>query len=387
MRKIPFYIPPISIGEYIQVFKTLRTRWLTTGEKNQILRRKISEYLSIDESKLFLVSSCSGGIHLLLDAFEVRGKEVIIPSITFISSVEMAIHTGAKPIIVDVDNFITISVEDTEKKITKNTKCIIPIYYAGNSYDVEGIKRIAKDNGILVIEDAAHAFGTEIDHIKVGNTEKLGTDAAVFSFYSTKNIQTGEGGLISTHHQHIIEKISKTYLHGMDKDAWKRYHSYMPTYDITEVGFKYNLPDILAAIGIAQIKKFKKLQRKREKIAEKYREYLSDIEGISAIETRKNTKHSNHLFVIRVKKDMWKITRDEFIKILYEKGISTSIHFTPVYRFTKYKQLLNLDPKNYPNSEKIFSEIVSLPIYPDLKQKHLEYICSVIKDTWKKFRR
>ncbi|MCX8028450.1 MAG: DegT/DnrJ/EryC1/StrS aminotransferase family protein [Brevinematales bacterium] len=386
--KIPFYKPSITILDYFEVFKTLKTGWLTTGKRNSEFTKLLSEYLEVEEKNLKLVSSCTAGLHLLFDAFEVKGYSIIIPSITFISPVEMSIISGAKPIIVDVeDEYLTISLDDIERKITKDTKIIVPTYYGGNPYDIDGMKKLSESYDIIVIEDGAHAFGTEYMGSKVGNTQKFGTSATVFSLYATKTLQTGEGGLISTHLENIIEKISKTYLHGMDKNAWKRYQDNLPFYDITEIGFKYNFPDILASIGIAQLKSFNKSQKERERVWNFYQNTLNDIEGIRLPKIRPNTKHSYHLFVIRLNLDMWKIDRNTFIKLLNEKGIGTSVHFTPVYRFSKYQSILSLNFKEFPISEKVYREIVSLPIYPSLSNKEIWYIVDTIKDIWKNYRR
>lgn len=386
--KVSFYKPTITLTDYIEVFKTLRSRWLTTGRKNKEFSDLLASYIGISSDNIKLVSSCTAGLHLLFDAFNLKGYEVLIPAITFISPVEMALLSGLKPVIVDVeDEYITIDPYDVEKRITKNTKSIIPTYYGGNPYDIEKIKEISQLHNLIIIEDAAHAFGTIYKGMKVGGTKKMGVDASVFSFYATKTLQTGEGGAISTHHQDVLEKISKTYLHGMDKNAWKRYNENIPLYDITEVGFKYNFPDILASIGIAQIKNFEKFQKKREKIWNIYQDRLKDIEGIRLPKVRKNSIHSYHLFVIRLELDMWKIDRNTFISLLSDRGIGTSIHFTPVYRFSKYREILRVNPIDYPNSEKIFNEIVSLPIYPDLSTKEINYICDTIHNIWKKFRK
>lgn len=385
--KVPFYKPPITLLEYIEVFKTLRDGWLTTGKRNEELANLISNYIGSDKRNVKLVSSCTAGLHLLFDAFNFKNKEILIPAITFISSVEIAVHVGAKPVIVDVDDFLTISIEDLQRKISKDTKCVVPTYYGGNPYDIEGVLSLAKSYDLVVIEDAAHAFGTEYRGIKVGNTKKFGVDATVFSFYATKTIQTGEGGAILTHNEEVLEKISKTYLHGMDKNAWKRYQDSLPFYDITEVGYKYNFPDILASIGIAQMKNFGTFQKQREKIWNFYQDNLKDIEGIKLPKVRENSKHSYHLFVIRLNLNMWRITRDEFILKLKERNIGTSVHFIPVYRFSKYKELLNLDPSSFKKSEEVFNEIVSLPIYPGLDEKHLHYVVDTIRSLWKKYKK
>ncbi|MGC8870167.1 MAG: DegT/DnrJ/EryC1/StrS family aminotransferase, partial [Brevinematia bacterium] len=190
-----------------------------------------------------------------------------------------------------------------------------------------------------------------------------------------------------THNEEVMSKISKTYLHGMDKNAWKRYQENLPFYDITEVGYKYNFPDILAAIGIAQMKNFEKFQSQRESVWNFYQENLKDIQGIKLPKVREYSKHSYHLFVITLNLDMWRISRDEFILKLKEKGIGTSVHFIPVYRFSRYRELLNLDPTLFPKSEKFFKEIVSLPIYPGLRKKQLEYVVDSIKSIWNNYRR
>jgi perosamine synthetase len=387
MKKIPFYKPPITIHDYIEVFKTMAGGWLTTGKRNFEFTKMLSNYIGIEEKSVVLVSSCTSGLHLLFDAFNLKGKEIIIPAITFISPVEMALLVGANPIIVDVEyDYITISPEEVEKKVNSRTRAIIPTYYGGNSYD-KRVLEIARDKGLVTIEDAAHAFGTVVDGVKVGDVKNMGVNATVFSFYATKTLHTGEGGAIITNDETILDKIAKTKLHGMDNNAWSRYQNNTIGYDITEVGFKYNFPDILASVGIAQLKVFEKMQNKREKIWNYYFKYLSDLEGIRLPKIRNNTKTSYHLFTIRLNTDMWNIDKITFIKLLNERGIGTSVHFTPVYRFTKYRELLKVNSDDFVNSEKIFNEIISLPIYPSLRIKEVEYISNVIWDLWKKFRK
>jgi perosamine synthetase len=387
MKKIPFYKPPITIHDYLEVFRTIASGWLTTGKRNFEFSRKLAEYLGIEERNVVLVSSCTAGLHLLFDAFDLKGKEIIIPAITFISPVEMALLVGAKPIIVDVDyDCITISPEEVEKKINNKVGAVIPTYYGGNSYDRK-VLEIASSKGIVIIEDAAHAFGTKVNGVKVGNVEKLGVDATVFSFYATKTLHTGEGGAVITNNERVLDKIKKTRLHGMDHNAWSRYQNNLVGYDITEVGFKYNFPDILASVGIAQLKVFEKMQRERKRVWDLYFRYLSDLDTIRLPKIRENTETSYHLFTIRLNTEMWSIDKLTFIKLLNDRGIGTSVHFTPVYRFTKYREILKPDLSEFKNSEKIFSEIVSLPIYPSLSNREVEYICGVIRDLSKKYKK
>ncbi len=387
MKKIPFYKPPITINDYFEVFKTISSGWLTTGKRNFEFTKKLAEYLGIDERNVVLVSSCTAGLHLLFDAFELKGKEIIVPAITFISPVEMALLVGATPTIVDVEyDYVTISLEEVEKKISNKTGAVIPTYYGGNSYD-RRVLEVANAKGIVSIEDAAHAFGTEVDGVKVGNVERLGVDATVFSFYATKTLHTGEGGAVITSNEKVLDKIRKTRLHGMDHNAWSRYQNNLVGYDITEVGFKYNFPDVLASVGIAQLKVFGKMQKERKRVWDLYFKYLSDLDTIRLPRIRENTEPSYHLFTIRLNTEMWSIDKLTFIKLLNDRGIGTSVHFTPIYRFTKYREILKPDLSEFKNSEKIFREIVSLPIYPSLSNREIEYICSVIWDLSKSYRR
>jgi len=387
MKKIPFYKPPITINDYFEVFKTISSGWLTTGKRNFEFTKKLAEYLGIDERNVVLVSSCTAGLHLLFDAFELKGKEIIVPAITFISPVEMALLVGATPTIVDVEyDYVTISLEEVEKKISNKTGAVIPTYYGGNSYD-RRVLEVANAKGIVSIEDAAHAFGTKVDGVKVGNVERLGVDATVFSFYATKTLHTGEGGAVITSNEKVLDKIRKTRLHGMDHNAWSRYQNNLVGYDITEVGFKYNFPDVLASVGIAQLKVFGKMQKERKRVWDLYFKYLSDLDTIRLPRIRENTEPSYHLFTIRLNTEMWSIDKLTFIKLLNDRGIGTSVHFTPIYRFTKYREILKPDLSEFKNSEKIFREIVSLPIYPSLSNREIEYICSVIWDLSKSYRR
>ncbi|MED5274909.1 MAG: DegT/DnrJ/EryC1/StrS family aminotransferase, partial [Pseudomonadota bacterium] len=332
------------------------------------------------------VSSCTAALHLALNAISIKkGDKVIVPSLTFTASAEVITYFQAVPIFVDIDyDTCLITPEIIQKVIDKHgdIKAVIVVHLAGHpammtNDNQKGILDICKENNITVIEDAAHAFPSKLNNTYVGNFGKI----TCFSFYANKTITTGEGGMIVSDDEKLIEKIKVMRLHGIDKDPWKRQNSGGTKwkYDVITPGFKYNMPDINAAIGLAQLEKAEKMRLERQRCAEYYAKHLSEIECIEIPKLKVSfSDHSWHLYLIVVN-DKSNVSRDELMNLLETDGISTSLHYIPLHQMTYYKETYNLDNQDFPNTERYFKGCLSLPIYPSLKNEELEHIVKSIK--------
>lgn len=385
MKKININFHKASIGskEIMAVKDVLKSGWLTMGNRTVQFENNFAQY--VGSSYSISVSSCTAALHLALAAIGLKeGDEVIVPDMTFTATAEVVTYFKAKPVIVDVrEDDLLIDPKEIEKKITKKTKAIIPVHYGGQPCDMEEILDIAKKNKLFVIEDSAHCLPAKYKGKNIGTI----SDITCFSFYATKTITTGEGGMCTTENREWAEKIKILRLHGISKDAWKRYSkegSWM--YDVIEAGFKYNLTDIQAALGIEQLKRADIFYEKRKKIALKYIEAFKDLEGLNTIKLHSDRTNSWHLFPIFLNLKYLKISRDEFIEKLKEKGIGTSVHFIPLHRHTYYKKM-EFSSGNFKNSERAFKKIVSLPIYPSLSRVELNYIIETIIKLLKDYKR
>lgn len=363
---LPVLRPNISREEVESVSETILTGWLTTGPKVQDFQEEISKYVGAR----YAVSthSCTAALHLALLAFDVRdGDEVITTPYTFVSTSNVILYQRAKPVFVDIDpKTCNIDPEKIEEKISSKTKAIIPVHFAGQPCDMDRIMEIAEDHNLYVIEDAAHALGSKYKGKMIGS---IG-DVTCFSFYATKNITTGEGGMLTTELEEIAEKARRLCLHGMDKDAWKRYSSVGNWfYDITCLGFKYNMTDIQAAMGLVQLRKLEKFIRKKEKLARLYNKKLKAVPGIKTPFVKKDVRHSWHLYTIRVNEKEFGLSRNELIKALKAENIGTSVHFIPVHLFSYYRKTFGYKEGDFPVSERVFREILTLPLYASMTKE------------------
>lgn len=384
-KYIPFYRPDISDAEIEEVITTLKSGWLAKGPKTIEFEEKFAQFVGAKHA--IGMNSCTAALHISLLAAGIgAGDEVITTPMTFAATVNTIIHTGAKPVLVDIESESgCIDVNKIEEKITKKTKAIVPVHYGGQACDLDRIYEIADKYGLFVSEDAAHALYTRYKGRLIGNKAK-GTVS--FSFYATKNLCTGEGGMLVTDDDEIAEKARVLSLHGMSKNAWNRYSKGGTwKYDIEYAGFKYNMFDLQAALGIVQLKRIEEMQKKRERIAQIYGEGLKDIEEIELPKPNIfTTQHSWHLYIIRLKIENLRINRDEFIDLLRERGIGTSVHFIPLYYMSAYKDY-NFNPKDFPNTEDWWRRIVSLPLYPTMCEDELEYVIENVRDIIKKHRK
>ena len=369
---------PYSFGkeEISEVVDTLKSGWITTGPKTHKFEEMVRKYVGCNHT--VALNSCTAGLHLsLIAAGVVPGDEVITTPFTFAATANVIVHVGAKPVFIDIqkDTF-NIDPSLIEKAITKKTKAIIPVHYGGHPCDMDEISKIAKKHNLAVIEDAAHAIGAKYKGRNIGTI----SDYTVFSFYATKNITTAEGGIVCLKDKGQEEKIKIMSLHGMSRDAWKRYgkggYWY---YEVIYPGFKYNMTDIQASMGIHQIKKLDAFIAKREKVAQFYNASFKDLPEITVPVVRKQVKHARHLYSIMLDLDKLKIDRGQFFKALDAENIGTSVHFIPVHLHPYYRDRLNFKRGDYPNAEYIFDRIISLPMHPAMTKRDMEDVVKAVR--------
>src|SRR5436309_2889307 len=381
---IPFHAPEIGDAEIESVVETLRSGWLTSGTKVKRFEDDFAEYLGSKHA--VAVNSGTAALHLALDAVGIRqGDEVIVPTMTFTATAEVVLYFKAKPVLVDCQrDTLNLDPNQIEAAITSKTKAIIPVHFGGQPCDMEPILKIAKAHKLHVIEDAAHALPAGYQGEKVGT---IG-DITCFSFYATKTITMGEGGMATTENSEWAERMRMMSLHGISHDAWKRYTKEGSWYyEILHPGFKYNLTDIAAAIGIEQLKKCDEFRKAREKIAKIYDTSFADLEEIHTPVRRSDTEHAWHLYVIQLNLDHLQITRNQFIDALREEGIGTSVHFIPLHLHPYYRDNFGYQPSDFPNASSAFERIVSLPIYPKMTEADVESVIGAVRKVVKLNRR
>jgi len=364
MRKaefLPYSQPLIQEEEIREVIDTLNSGWLSTGPKTLKFEKLIAAYA---EAKYAIaLNSCTAGLHLSLIALGIgEGDEVITTPFTFASTANVIVHVGAKPVFVDIKkDTYNVAPEKVKRAITAKTKAIIPVHYAGQPCDMRELMEIAQKHNLYVIEDAAHAIGAEYKGKKIGTFG----DITCFSFYATKNMTTGEGGAITTNEDKVAEKFRILRLHGITKDAWKRYSvSGSWYYEIEDCGWKYNMSDIQAAVGVQQLRKLDKFIEIRRKYAHIYNEEFSQLGGIITPYEKSDVKHVYHLYPVLLEK----FNRDEFIKKMAEKGIGCSVHFIPLHLHPFYRKQFGFKKGDFPNAEWVYEKEVSLPLYPKMSE-------------------
>tara|TARA_B100001142_G_scaffold328571_1_gene389061 strand:- start:680 stop:1834 length:1155 start_codon:yes stop_codon:yes gene_type:complete len=375
---IPFHKPILPKSLDTIYLDSIQNGWLTTGLQVKKFENELSKYLNY--RYIVALNSCTAGLHLSLAAKKFKkGDKFLAPTLTFVSTIECGEYQGMTPILVDCKkNSFTLDLNFVEDAIKKESsiKAIIPMHYGGELVDMNFLKILADKYGVFIIEDAAHAFESSIH-----NGENNFNDHVVaFSFYANKNITSaGEGGAIATNNSKIAESIKKLSLHGITKDGWDRFKDFGKwEYDITELGFKYNMTDISASFALWQMKYLEEWKVIRRKIVNSYIDGLNEVKGIILPDISEN--HSMHLFVIRLRLDLWKISRNDFINKMNNKGIGLAVHYKPIHQLSYYKKMYSLNLEDYPISNDIYNSIVSLPIYPKLTKRELDYIITSIKE-------
>ena len=386
-KYIPFFLPSIEKEEIEEIINTLQSKWISTGPRVIEFEEKFSEY--IKSPAALAVSSATDAMQVSLAAYGIGMEdEVITTTLTFCSTINVIEHVGAKPVLVDVEqDQLTIDPDEVERAITKRTKAIIPVHLYGHPCKMEELIEIAKKRNMIVIEDAAHALPAIHDGRIIGSPINGVRWATCFSFYATKNITTAEGGMITSQPE-FIDKARVLRLHGMNKDAWKRYsESGSWYYEVVAPGFKCNMTDIQASLGIQQLKKLDKFQKRRNEIVRMYNEAFKDLEEIQIPTIRNGCEHAWHIYAIRLNLEMLTINRDEFIRKLSERGIGTSVHFIPNHMQPYYKNKYGFDVKDFPVATKEYYRLISLPIYPRMSNEDVEYVIRSVFEVVTKHRR
>ncbi len=381
---LPFHRPSIGQEEIDAVVDTLRSGWLTMGPKTRAFEEALAA--AVEAPFGIAVSSATAGLHLGLDALGIGpGDEVLVPTLTFTSTAATVIHVGAQPRLVDCEpDTLNISVADAARKWTARTKAIIPVHFAGHPCDMDGVLALARQHGVPVMEDAAHALAARYRGRLVG---ALG-DLTVFSFYATKNLTTGEGGMITTADATLAERLRSRRLHGMTRDAWKRYSKDGSwRYDVAYPGFKYNMTDMNAALGLVQLRRLPAMQAARQRIAAQYRAALAGVEAIELPSSRAEVDHAWHLFVIRVRREQLRIDRDAVISELSAAGIGTSVHFIPLHEHSHYRERLRVRAEEVPHADAEWRRIISLPLFPGMTDNDVDRVATTLRAIVRRCRR
>jgi dTDP-4-amino-4,6-dideoxygalactose transaminase len=376
--KVPFAKISIGKSERKHLEEVLDSGWLTTAGKTLEFEKRFAEYIGVKYA--CAVNSCTAALHLGLDALQVApGDKVFIPNMTFTATAEVVRYLGADIIPLDVEYGTSLLSPQILKKAIKENpevKHLVVVHFAGQAADMLNINKICVENGIRVMEDAAHAFPAKRDTKFVGTF----SDITCFSFYANKTITTGEGGMLVTNDEEIYKRVKTMRLHGINRDIWDRFTSKKPSweYDVIEAGYKYNMPDIAAAIGLGQLEMAETFRLQRQKAAEFYNSNLSHIESIDLpMAEVDHYDHAWHLYPI-VLNEKAPISRNKLIEYLSESGIGTSVHYKPIHRLKYYQERYELDRQNYPNSEKTWLGTLSLPLFHGITQQQLQFVVDTL---------
>ncbi|HQV11145.1 MAG TPA: DegT/DnrJ/EryC1/StrS family aminotransferase [Nitrospira sp.] len=383
-RFVPFHLPAIEDEEISAVVETLRSGWLTTGQKV----RQFEEHFAAQVGAEYAVAtnSCTAALHVALEALGVQeGDEIIVPTMTFAATAEVVAYFKATPVLVDCDPItLNLDVAALSAKITRRTKAVIPVHFAGQPCDMQGILEAAASHGLAVVEDAAHAFPSSYRGKPVG---ALG-DITCFSFYATKTLTTGEGGMATTNNQARAERMRRMTLHGITRDAWMRYSDAGSWYyEIGAPGYKYNLTDIAAAIGIEQLAKAGRFLEARRKIAAAYNSEFADLPELRLPLESPGSGHSWHLYVIQLDLHSLRISRNGFIEALKKSGVGASVHFIPLHLHPYYRSRFGFTPADFPVASETFERIVSLPIYPRMTDADIRHVIESVRTIVAEYRR
>lgn len=366
--RVPFFQPHITHADKASVKEALDATLLTDGP---LLQKFENLFAAFTKAKFGIgVSNATSALHLSLKALGIgKGDEVIVPDMTFVATANSVLLSGATPVLADIDDDMNLSVESIEKSLTKRTKAILPVHFAGKACDVQKIKKITDSRGLALIEDCAHAIGTKLNDKHVGTFGDVGC----FSFYPTKNITTLEGGMIITQSQKIADYVRSLRNHGITKSLLQRYSKGNPwEYDVVEPGYNYRLDEVRSALGVSQLKQIAKLNSMRKQAFEYYNQKLRNEKGIIIPELPKHEEHACHLYIIKIQKE-YGVSRDHLFKKLLSLGIRTSVHYKPLHKFTILKKRGKVID-SVKNSESVYHQIISLPLYPSITRKEQDYV-------------
>jgi dTDP-4-amino-4,6-dideoxygalactose transaminase len=381
---VPFHRPSIGEDEIRSVVETLKSGWLTTGRKVKDFEEDFAKYVGCGHA--VAVNSGTAALHLALDAIGINeGDEIIVPAMTFTATAEVVIYFKAIPVLVDCRrDTLNIDTDQIQRAITPRTKAIIPVHFGGQPCAMDRIVEIAKQHKLKVIEDAAHALPAAYHGKKVGT---IG-DITCFSFYATKTITTGEGGMATTDNPEWANRMRVMSLHGISLDAWNRYTEKGSWYyEIIYPGYKYNLTDIAAALGSEQLKKCDQFYEARRRIAERYDKAFANLAEIQVPVRVPEIQHAWHLYVIQLELERLRMNRHEFIERLKKEGVGTSVHFIPLHLHPYYRDRFGYKPSDFPNASAVFERIVSLPIYPNMTEANVRDVIVAVRKLIQEYRR
>ena len=384
---LPYALPSIGEEEIAEVVDSLRSGWLTSGPKVRRLEGELAAYLGARHA--LAVSSCTAALHIALTALGIGpGDEVVVPTMTFCSTANVVVHLGARPVLVDVGPDLNVTPEAIEAALTPHTRAIVPVHYGGQPCDLEAIHALAARHGLPIVEDAAHAIGARYRDQKIGS-DALAAPRSItyFSFYAIKNMTTGEGGAIATADDGLAETMRLLTLHGMSRDAWKRYTgSGSWYYEVVLPGYKDNMTDIQAALGIHQLQKLEGFIETRRRYARLYDEAFVDLPEVKVPIVRPGRCHVYHLYPILLSLERLAIERAQFIEELRARGIGTSVHFVPVHLHPFYARQFGYRPGDLPCAEALYSRLISLPLYPAMSVTDVADVIHAVGDVVRAFR-
>jgi dTDP-4-amino-4,6-dideoxygalactose transaminase len=374
---LPFHVPEIGEEDIAAVAAALRSGWLTAGPRVKEFEQRFAHYTGAAHA--VAVNSGTAALHLALEAAGIgRGDDVLVPTLTFAATAEVVVQLGARPVLVDcAPDTLNIEPDALQRALTPRCKAVIPVHFAGHPCDMDALMEIAARRKLLVIEDAAHALPARWRGRMVGT---IG-DATCFSFYATKTITTGEGGMITTANAQWAERMRIMSLHGISKDAWKRYTAQGSwRYEIIAPGYKYNMTDPAAALGISQLTRCDEFLQARLRCRRRYDEGFAGEPAIERPVERGDITHAWHLYVIRIDPRRLRIDRDRMIELLKQRNIGAAVHFIPLHLHPYYRDTYGYKPSDFPNATAAFERIISLPIYPRLTDADIEDVVTAVTD-------
>lgn len=377
MIRVPFHAAAMGEEEVRAVSEVIRSGWLTMGARTFEFERQFASYVGARYA--IAVSSCTAGLHLCLEAVGIKpGDEVLVPTTTFTATAEVVTYLGARPVLVDIDaQTLNLDVVDAARKITARTRAIIPVHFGGQPCDLAEIQDLAQTHKLHVIEDAAHALPASYRGKPIGSISEL----TAFSFYATKTLSTGEGGMVTTSNEDYARRLQVMRLHGISRDAWKRYSAEGSWhYEVIEAGYKYNLTDMQSALGIVQLSKCDAMNQSRSHIAKRYTQAFRLIDALEVPEVLPDRTTSWHLYVLRLRLDALRIDRGRFIQELGERGVSASVHFIPLHLQPFYQREFDYKEGDFPVAEQEYRRCLSLPLYPTMSEEEVEQVIWAVRD-------
>jgi dTDP-4-amino-4,6-dideoxygalactose transaminase len=381
---IPFYRPWTDDREIAQAAGAIRSGWLTTGPRVGRFETRVRRMVRAHHA--VAVNSCTAALHLSLAAAGVgRGDEVITSPYTFAATGEAILYLGARPVLADIDpRTLNLDPEAAERAMTRKTRAIVPVHVAGLPCDMRSLLGLARRKRLKVVDDAAHALGSWVGGRPIGSL----SDLTCFSFYATKNLTTGEGGMVTTDDPEAAQRVRRLSLHGLSHDAWKRYtRAGSWKYDVVELGFKYNMTDVAAGLGLAQAAKFLAMQARRRRLARRYDALLGPCDAYDLPTEPEGVVHAWHLYILRLRPGVLRIGRDELIEALKRRGVGTSVHFLPLHLHSFYRRTFGFRRGDYPHTERESARALSLPLYPGLTLTAQDRVARALLELARRYRR